>query len=166
VARLTGPILTAVRRVSRGCSLSACYALLAWACCGLACDGGSPRVIDGQTTQATIEERVAAASAALYASSGHDYGPITELLRDYYGDEETTAAICGAFADPPNCLRIAAVNVQGNSIDAQWQEHFCQLERQAWEAFPWSSGTPQQQIDETADEHFEECMMGMPFVAR
>lgn len=137
--------------------------LLAAVCMGLMCqgDGGSDRPL----TDEQLSARIDAASDALTPSGGHDYGPITELLEEYYGDEETTAQICSQSIDPPHCLRIAAVNVQESNLDPKWQEQFCTLEKQAWEAYPWGSEQTLEQIEDTAAGHFDECMMGLPFLA-
>ncbi len=137
--------------------------LLAAVCMGLMCQGdrGSDRpLIDEQ-----LSSRIDAASDALTASGGHDYGLITELLEEFYGDEETTAQICSQFIDPPHCFRIAAVNIQIDNLDPQWQQLFCELEKQAWEAYPWGSEQTREQIEDTATGHFDECMMGLPFLA-
>lgn len=104
----------------------------------------------------SLEDRVEAASAALLTSGGHDYGPITDLLEEYYGDEATSAWICSAFMDTPHCLRITAVNIQADHPDPAWQQHFCELEKLAWELLTDAG---------TADGHFQDCTAGLPFLA-
>ncbi len=155
MSRLSHSGCAGLRSVARHCVTVVWCALAATAFPGLMCQGdpnsGQP-VVDAQ-----LAARVEAASDALVVSDGHEYGPIIDLLEEYYGDEEMTASICGMFAEPTSCLRIAAVNIRTEGSDSQWQQHLCEWERLAWQSV----------TDDAGDEgHFQDCMAGIPFLAR
>ncbi len=139
-------------------------ALVAWACAGIRCDGQP--ACNGPIAQLPLDARIAAAEAALRASDGHDYSEITELFRECYGDEEATTYICTQFIDAPHCFRITEVSIQGENTEPQWRDLFCESERQAWESSAWGDGMTSEQITQAAGEYYDECMAGLPFLAR
>ncbi len=156
VSRIPSGDAVAGRGVIGWCLRLACGVLLAGLCMGPGCQNPLDLCVDQSPIDPSLEDRVEAASAALIASDGHDYGPITDLLEEHYGDEATTTWICSAFTDAPHCLRITAVNIQADHLDPQWQQHFCELEKLAWESFS---------DDGTAEGQFQDCMAGLPFLA-